>query len=160
MRSGIAGPKNPTSSATKPTIWHCSNVDHTDGRRIFISDGTDSFEKLTAESSASAPVMYQNHPPLSPEGYAPLVLGRVSKCLWQFCLPVVVVYKILSPNRGTESPKLREFCRRETSSQARATHIFVDKKVDMGTRGLCTAPKIAEIFFDLAIVMPIARAHA
>ena len=37
------------------------------GDRFLYSDGTDLFEKFTAEFSASAPVVYRNLPPMGPE---------------------------------------------------------------------------------------------
>ena len=38
--------------------------------------------------------------PWAQKFYTPLVLGRGSKCPWQFLPPVAVVYKILSPICG------------------------------------------------------------
>ena len=64
------------------------------------SGGTDSFEKFTAEFSASAPVVYKKSSSHGPRHFIhhPLVLGRGSKCPWQNCPPTVVVCKIPSPS--------------------------------------------------------------
>ena len=53
-KSGIPGPKNPKSSATKTTTWHCSTIllgpafGRTDFSRIFIFEPPDFFADFLA----------------------------------------------------------------------------------------------------------------
>ena len=54
------------------------------GDRFLYSGGTDSFQKFTAEISASEPVLYKNPSPIGKIFCAPLGLWKGSECPCHF----------------------------------------------------------------------------
>ena len=58
-------------------------------------------EKLTAEFSASAPVVYEKPPPMGPEILYTTGAGEGVKVSVAIFPPAVVVYKILCPSTAT-----------------------------------------------------------
>ena len=67
------------------------------GDSFLYSGGTEVFERLTTNFSATAPVVCKNPPPLGPEILYATGAGKRVKVSVAIFPPAAVVYKIISP---------------------------------------------------------------